>query len=148
MMIDYSAKNLRLFSMMGQRGTFGKVLLDMAQENQQIFAMTADQSSALGLNRFKDVFPDRYLNMGISEQNAIGVAAGLANEGYTPFLAFQAAFASMRCADQVRVNMSYMGLGVKLVGIFSGLTLGDFGPTHYAMQDNALMRSMPNIMVL
>ena len=138
---------IRSLSLLGQRGTFGKTVCDLAEKNDLIWAMTADQGAGTGLYRFKEKFSDRFLNFGISEQNAVGVSASLANEGYIPFVAFQSVFASMRCTDQVRVMMSYMKLPVKLVGIFSGLTQGDCGPTHYALQDLALFRSMQNIIV-
>lgn len=147
-MTKISPIEIRTLSMLGQRGTFGKVLADLGSENPNIIAMTADQSAGAGLNRFKERFPDRFYNMGISEQNAVGVAAGLADEGFIPFLAFQAVFASTRCTDQVRVCMSYMSENVKLIGIFAGVTQGDCGPTHYAVQDIAIMRSMPNMVVL
>lgn len=147
-MIDCSPKNLRTLSILGQRRTIGSVLYDLAKDNEKIFALTADQAALIALNRFEETYPERYLNLGISEQNAVGVASGLANEGFVPFLIFQAAFTSFRCTDQIKVNMSYMKSPVKLVGIFSGLTLGDCGPTHYDTQDIALMRTMPNITVL
>lgn len=139
---------IRSLSLLGQRGTFGKTVCDLAEKNDLIWAMTADQGAGAAVYRFKEKFPDRFLNFGISEQNAVGVCAGLANEGYIPFVAFQSVFTSMRCADQVRVMMSYMKLPVKLVGIFSGLTQGDCGPTHYALQDLAVFRSLENIVVL
>ena len=146
-MINYTKKDIRTLSLLGQRGAFGKCLADIADTNTNIFAITADQARGVALNRFKDLYPDRYLNMGISEQNAIGVASGLAECGYIPFVAFQAAFITLRCADQVKVNLSYMQSNVKLIGIFSGLTQSDCGPTHYANQDIALMRAFPNIMI-
>ncbi|MBR1777617.1 MAG: transketolase [Alphaproteobacteria bacterium] len=147
-MKNNSFVTIRSLSLLGQRGTFGKTVCDLAEKNDLIWAMTADQGAGAAVYRFKEKFPDRFLNFGISEQNAIGVCSGLANEGYIPFVAFQSVFTSMRCADQVRVMMSYMKLPVKLVGIFSGLTQGDCGPTHYALQDLALFRSMENIVVL
>ena len=76
------------------------------------------------------MFPDRLVNVGIAEQNMVGVAAGLANEGFTTFATTYATFASARAAGPVRVNMGYMGLGVKLVGMASGFSVGLLGPTH------------------
>lgn len=147
-MIKFCPANIRTWSLLGQRGTFGKTVFELAGKNDKVIAMTADQANLIGLARFEKKYPERYFNMGISEQNAINVAAGLASEGYIPFLAFQAAFASMRCADQIHAAMAYMKSNVKLVGIFTGLTLGDCGPTHYGLHDIALCRSFPNITVL
>lgn len=147
-MIKFSPANIRSWALLGQRGTFGKTVFDLAGENEKIIAMTADQAALIGLGRFEKQYPDRYFNMGISEQNAINVAAGLASEGFVPFLAFQAAFASMRCADQAHVAMAYMKSNVKLVGIFTGLTQGECGPTHLGLHDIALYRTFPNITVL
>lgn len=147
-MYKFSSMDVRTWALLGQRGTLGKVLYDLLGERKDILAMTADQATGVGFHRLEKQFPDNFLNMGISEQNALGVAAGLANEGYVPFLAFQAAFASLRCADQAHVAMAYMGLNVKLIGIFTGLTQGDCGPTHYALHDIALYRSFPNVTVL
>lgn len=146
--MSYSPIDIRSFSLLGQRGAFGKVVCDLAAKDKRIYAMTADQGAGAATKRFQEQFPDRFINFGISEQNAVGVCAGLANEGLIPFVAFQAVFTSMRAADQVRVMMSYMKLPVKLVGIFSGVTQGDCGPTHFALQDIALFRAFPNIVIL
>ncbi len=147
-MYKFSSTDIRTWALLGQRGTLGKVLYDMIGERKNIIAMTADQGALIGFHRIQNQYPDNFINMGISEQNAIGVAAGLSNEGYIPFLAFQAAFTSLRCADQTHVAMAYMGLNIKLIGIFSGLTQGDCGPTHYALHDIALYRSFPKVTVL
>ncbi len=147
-MIKFSPADIRTWSLLGQRGTFGKIIYDIASENKHVIAMTADQATGLGLHRLAKQFPDQFLNLGISEQNSVGVAAGLANEGFIPFLAFQAAFASLRCADQTHAAMAYMKENIKLIGMFSGLTQSDCGPTHLALHDFALYRSFPNIVVL
>ena len=139
--------NARMLSLIGQRGAYGKSLAELASKNDAIWGMTADQGALCGMAAFKKQFPDRFINFGISEQNAVGVAAGMANEGCIPFLAFQSAFATTRCADQVRVCMSYMNLNVKLVGLFSGFTVADCGPTHYSLQDIALYRTFPNMTI-
>ena len=146
--MSFSPVEIRSFSLLGQRGAFGKVVCDLAARDERVYAMTADQGAGAATKRFQETFPDRFINFGISEQNAIGVCAGMANEGLVPFVAFQAVFASMRAADQVRVMMSYMGLPVKLVGIFAGVTQGDCGPTHFALQDIALFRTFPNVVII
>ena len=86
--------------------------------------------------------------MGIAEQNMIAVAAGLSHEGFVPFATTYATFAVMRSADQVKVCMGYMGLGVKLVGLAAGYSVGILGPTHMCLEDIAVMRAIPNIVIL
>ena len=147
-MIKYSSINIRTLSLLGERGAFGKLMSDLALTEPGLIVGTADQATGAALNGFKEKFPDKFINFGISEQNALGVCSGLANEGFTVFLAFQSVFTCSRCLDQVRVNMGYMNLPVKLVGIFSGLTQSDCGPTHYALNDFATFRSIPNIVIL
>ena len=147
-MIPFTARNIRTWSLLGQRGTFGKTLCDLAGENERLWALTADQGALSGLQRFRAMYPGRCLNFGISEQNAVETAAGLANEGFVPFLAFQAAFAASRCADQVKTCMSYMRRNVKLVGLFAGVSVGDCGPTHYALHDLALFRAFPGMTIV
>ena len=127
---------------------FAIYLKELGILNEKVYALTADQARGCALTEFKEKIPERFLNMGISEQNAIGVAAGLADEGFIPFIALQAAFATYRCCDQIKFHMSYMKSNIKLVGLFSGITQYDCGPTHYALQDIAIMRSLPNILVM
>lgn len=147
-MIKYSSINIRTLSLLGERGTFGKLMSDLALTAPSLIVGTADQATGAALNGFKEKFPDKFINFGISEQNALGVCAGLVNEGFTVFLAFQAVFTCSRCLDHVRVNMGYMNLPVKLIGIFSGLSQCDCGPTHYALNDFATFRTIPNIIIL
>jgi transketolase len=139
---------VRTWSRIGSGGVFGQTLLDLAADNEKAVALTADMTTASGLERFKAAYPERYVNVGIAEQDLVGVAAGFAKEGFVPFTVTQAAFMTLRCADQVKVNMGYMNLPVKLVGILSGFGVGIFGPTHMAIEDVALMRAIPNITIL
>ncbi len=147
-MIKYSLLDIRTLSLLGERGTFGKIMCDLAKNKPNLIASTADQGVGSALKGFREKYPKNFLNFGISEQNAIGVCAAMANEGFDVFLAMQATFASTRCLDEVRVAMSYMKLPVKLIGIFSGVTQSDCGPTHYALNDFAIFRSLPNIVIL
>ena len=146
-MKEITSIGMRTLSLLGERVSFGQALGELVAANDKVIVITADQTNA-ALYNFQKKHPDKLINVGISEQNAITVAAGLANEGYVPFVMFQAAFASMRCADQVRVCMSYMKRNIKLVGIFSGFTFSDCGPTHYALSDIALYRTFPNMAVV
>lgn len=145
--MDYSDINLRTFSLLGQRGTFGTVLKEFAAENEKIIALTADLTRTSGLESFSNVFPYRVYNVGIAEENAVGMAAGLADQGYIPFVFTFANFAVLRANEFVRHFMAYMKCNVKLVGFGSGFAMEMFGNTHYGVEDVAVVRSMPNLTV-
>lgn len=147
-MIEYNSKNARIWSRLGSCGAYGIAAIDAVQKNDRIVMLTADLCFYSGLDRLKRDYPDRLYNLGIAEENMIGVAAGMAKEGYIPFASTYGTFASMRCADQVRVNMGYMKLPIKLVGLTSGLSVGILGATHTGNEDIAVMRAIPNIDIL
>lgn len=147
-MIQYTPSNIRIWSMLGSCGALGQAAIELPQINDNVVFLTSDLCFYSGLDRFKAEYPDRLYNLGIAEQNMIGVAAGFAKEGFVPFATTYGTFASMRCADQVRVNMGYMGLNIKLVGLTSGVSVGILGATHISIEDIAVMRSIPNITIL
>lgn len=147
-MIDFTPINIRTWSMLGTCGAFGQAAMCFPEIDERIVVLTSDLCTFSGLDRFKAKFPDRLYNFGIAEQNMIGVAAGFAKEGFIPFATTYAAFASMRCADQVKVNMGYMGFSIKLVGLTSGYAVGSLGATHMCLEDIAVMRAIPNIVVI
>ena len=147
-MIDFTPINIRTWSMLGTCGAFGQAALCFPEIDERIVVLTSDLCTFSGLDRFKAKFPDRLYNFGIAEQNMVGVAAGFAKEGFMPFATTYAAFASMRCADQVKVNMGYMGFPIKLVGLTAGYAVGSLGATHMCLEDMAIMRAMPNVVVL
>jgi transketolase len=134
--------------MLGSCGAFGMAALEFPEIDDQVLIVTADLRTFSGLDRFSAKFPDRLYNVGIAEQNMIGVAAGLAKEGFNIFATTYATFATARACDQVRVNMGYMKLGVTLVGLTAGLSVGILGATHISVEDIAIMRSIPNMTVL
>ena len=144
--MDYFANN-RVYSLLGQRGTFGTVLKELAAENEQIIALSADLTRTSGLEQFAATCPDRLYNVGIAEQNALGMAAGLADEGYIPFVSTFANFATLRSNEFVRHFMAYMQCNVKLVGLSSGFGMELFGNTHYGVEDISTIRSMPNVTI-
>ena len=144
---DPALIKIRNLSLLGQHGAFGKFIKDYS-ENEKLLVTVSDQATLIGAQGFAKQYPNKFINFGISEQNAISVCGALAHEGFIPFLGFQACFASLRCADQIKVVMSYMKLPVKLLGLSSGLSVSDLGPTHYALQDLALFQSLPNIVIL
>ena len=123
-MIPFSSLNARTWSRLGPGGTMGLAAMELPALNPKVLFLAADMSSVSGLDRFKTAFPNRFYNTGIAEQNMVGVAAGLASEGFTPFALTYATFLAMRAADQVKVNLGYMKLGVKLIGNFAGFSTG------------------------
>ena len=147
-MIAFNPMNVRIWSMLGSCGAFGLAALELPEVDDRVVVLTADLSVFSGLERFRTKFPDRLYNVGIAEQNMVGVAAGFAKEGFVPFATTYATFASMRCADQVKVNMGYMRLPIKLVGLTAGFAVGALGATHMSLEDVAVMRAIPNVTVL
>lgn len=147
-MIDITPMNIRIWSRLGSCGAFGQAALALPEVEERTVVLTADVCSFSGLERFRAQHPDRLYNMGIAEQNMVAVAAGLAREGFVPFATTYATFAVMRSADQVKVCMGYMGLGVKLVGLTAGYSVGILGATHMCLEDLAVMRTIPNVVIL
>lgn len=141
--------NVKLLSMAGQGGSaFGVALLNLVQEYPEIMVLSSDMSTPAGLDKFKATYSDHFMNVGIAEQNMIGIAAGLAEEGYKPICVAQACFITMRSFEQIRQYCGYMGIPMVLVGIGSGLSLQYMGNTHYALEDIALMRTIPGMTVV
>jgi transketolase len=146
-MIAFKPATIRSWAMLGSRGTFGMALLELAQENESIVALSGDLCKSSGLDRFSTTFPNRFINAGIAEQNMVGAAAGLAASGFIPFVTSFPNFLTLRAAEQVRLNLGYMQENVKLVGLASGLATGMFGATHHGIEDLALLRSVSNITI-
>lgn len=138
----------RGLSRLGPRGTYGVALLAAAEENDRIVGVAADLAITAGLERFRIAHPDRFINVGIAEQNLVGVSAGLADDGWTPFATTFATFAAMRSGEFVRHHLGYMRQNVKLVGIGAGFAMGQFGTTHYAIEDVAALRAIPNLNIV
>ena len=127
---------------------YGQAILDLAERNEELMVLSADLGNSSGLDRFKKAFPDKFVNVGIAEQNLIGVAAGLAKEGHTVFASSFAPFIAMRASEQVRMNLGYMQFNVKAVGIGSGLVMGFLGNSHFGIEDGAVMRAIPDMTVV
>lgn len=147
-MIEYNEKNAKRWAILGERPTFGMALLELAKEDRSIMAITADTVNSAGLDRMKKTLPDQMINVGIAEQNMIGIAAGLASEGCKVVTSTFAPFQSMRCLEQIRVNLGYMKQKVVMVGLASGVAYGELGYTHCCIEDISLLRSIPNIAVV
>jgi transketolase len=128
------------------RSTVINCLIDRARTDDRIFLVTPDVGFSV-LEGFVEEFPDRFLNVGIAEQNAIGVAAGLALSGKLVYVYSMVPFVTMRCFEQVRIDVAYMRTNVRLLGVGGGLAYGPAGATHHAIEDIAIMRALPNMTV-
>jgi transketolase len=127
------------------RVAFGETLVELGKENPQIVVVDADAGKASGTIVFKQAFPDRFIDVGIAEQDMIGVSAGLASCGKIPFAATFGVFTSMRAVEQIRNAACYTKLNVKVAGTHAGLETGQDGGTHQAIEDIAIIRSLPNM---
>ncbi len=144
-----SQVNTKLLSMFGQSGSiFGVSLLEIMKHRNDIIVLSADMSSPAGLDKYKTLYPDNFLNTGIAEQNMIGTAAGLCNEGFKTICVAQSCFLSMRSFEQIRQYAGYMKSSLILVGISAGFSLQYMGNTHYSLEDVALMRTIPGMNVI
>ena len=129
------------------RAAFADTLTELAKKRKDLFVITNDLGYSV-LEPFIEKYPEKYLNVGIAEQNMIGVAAGLALSGFTPIIFSIIPFAIMRCFEQVRDDICYHNLNIKIVGVGSGLAYGSLGPTHHSIEDISLMRALPNMTVI
>jgi transketolase len=140
--------NARALSRLGPRGTFGLALIAAAEEDSCVVGLSADLAVTAGMDRFRISFPDRFLNLGIAEQNLVGVASGLADDGWVPFAVSFANFSALRACEFVRHHLGYMRQNVKLVGIGAGFAMGQFGTTHYSLEDVSALRAIPNMTIV
>lgn len=129
------------------RQAYGDKLTELGEKNSDIVVLDCDLSKSTKTAVFGKKFPDRFFNMGIAESNMMSVAAGLATMGKIPFVSTFSVFATKRACDQVSISVAYPRLNVKICATHSGITLGEDGATHQAVEDVAIMRSIPNIAV-
>lgn len=127
---------------------FGLGLLSAGQLNQNVVGLCADLTESTQMHLFADAFSDRFFEVGVAEQNLVTVASGLAAMGKIPFASSYAAFAPGRCWEQIRTTICINNVPVKIVGSHAGLSVGPDGATHQILEDIALMRSLPNMVVL
>ncbi len=147
-MIQISKREAKLWSRLGARATYGQAILEIARQRDDFYVMSADLCQSSGLFKFREEFPDRFINSGIAEQNLIGVAAGMAKDGTCIFASSFAPFVTMRACEQVRMNMGYMQLNIKTVGLGSGLIMAQLGNSHYGVEDGSVMRVIPGMTVV
>lgn len=146
--MNYSSQNIMQWSRLGMRKAYGVILNELAKEHENIISIAADVVDSANLYDFADQYPERHFNAGISEQNMVAMAAGLAKEGFNVFVTSFAPFVSLRVYEAIRTLVCFMNLNVKMVALSSGFSLGVQGATHYALEDIAIMRSIPNLLVL
>jgi transketolase len=132
-------------SFLSARSVMGDTLLELGKKHSNVWGLTADTGGAL--KAFRETFPDRYIDVGVAEQNLAGIAAGLALEGNIPFIAGMIPFMTMRACEQNRTAICYQDLPVRFIGTGGGLTSGG-GSTHNAMEDISIMKSLVNMTVL
>ncbi len=130
------------------RQAFCETLITMAQTDKDIVVLTSDSCGSAGLTPFVEKYKDRHIEVGIAEQNIVGIASGLATCGKKPVVASPACFLSMRSAEQIKVDVAYSNNNVLLLGISGGVSYGALGSTHHSLQDIALMCAIPNLEVI
>ncbi|MGM9698308.1 MAG: transketolase family protein [Prevotella sp.] len=148
-MFEITRLSARTCSMLGQRGSiFGQAVLDAAKEDEKFVLLTADLATLSGMDRYCKTYPNQFVNVGIAEQNMVGIAAGMAAEGFHPVVTTYATFITMRSCEQIRHYLGYMNQKVIVVGSGAGLSQGFAGNTHYTIEDISMMRAIPNIKIL
>lgn len=130
------------------RSGFGDALTELGEKNKHVVALTADVTGSVKMGEFAKKFPKRFINTGIQEANMIGMAAGLTLEGKIPFAATFAEFISGRVYDQIRQTVAYSEKNVKICASHSGLTVGEDGATHQALEDLGMMKMLPGMVVI
>ncbi len=130
------------------RDAYGAALLELGKRNEKVVVLDADLSGSTKTAKFARAFPERFFNMGIAEQDMIGTAGGLSLTGKIPFASTFAVFQTGRAWEQIRQTLCYSGLNVKLVATHAGVTVGEDGASHQALEDIALMRVIPNMTVI
>lgn len=134
--------------MIATRDAYGQTLVELGRENNDIVVLDADLSGSTKTALFAKEFPQRFFNAGIAEANMVGMAAGLAAGGMIPFASTFAVFASGRAFEQIRQSLAYPRLNVKIVATHGGITVGEDGGSHQSVEDLAIMRAVPNMVVL
>ncbi len=130
------------------RQGFGDALLDLGEKNEKVVGLCADLTGSLKMTGFKNQFPDRFFQVGISEANMMGLAAGMATAGYIPYTGTFANFSTGRVYDQIRQSIAYSSKNVKICASHAGLTLGEDGATHQILEDVGMMQMLPHMCVI
>jgi transketolase len=139
---------VEIFGKKATRFGFGEGLAKLGEQNPRVFVLGADTASSVAINTFQEKFPDRFINVGVAEQNLLGMAAGLAVAGWIPYAATYGVFASGRPWEQIRTTICYSNLNVKIGGSHSGVMVGPDGATHQALEEISVMRCLPRMTVI
>jgi transketolase len=127
---------------------FAKTLIKLAQENPKIVVVCNDSIGSSNLTEFRDLFSERLIDVGIAEQNMVGIAAGLANSGLIPFVCAASPFLTGRALEQIKADVVYSRANVKLCGMSPGVAYGELGPTHHSIEDIAWMRALDSLTIV
>ena len=146
--MEINERNIKLWSSIGPRATLGLAVNELAKVHDDLVVLTCDVSTSAGLDRFKKTHPEKYFDVGIAEQNLIGIAAGFASENFNVLTTTFAPFQVTRCCEQIKVNLGYMKHKITMIGIASGLILGNLGYTHCCIEDVGVLRSIPNLTII
>ena len=143
-----SAPSAAKSGMFDCRDAFAKTIELLAESDPRIVAVVSDSLGSSKLGKFRERFPDRLVNVGIAEQTAVAVGAGLANGGKVPFVSAAACFLTARAMEQIKADIAYSNVNVKLIGQSSGVAYGELGPTHHSIEDMAWLRLFTNLTVI
>src|SRR5215213_5253109 len=130
------------------RNAYVETLAELAHENHRIVGVVNDSIGSSKLDAFKRAFPDRLINVGIAEQDMVGVAAGLANGGRIAFVSAACCFLTGRALEQIKADVAYSNRNVKLCGMSPGMAYGELGPTHHSIEDVAWLRAIDNMIIV
>ncbi len=147
--MEINKMNAMIMSKFGQSGAaFSFALIELAAQNPNIVVLSSDMSTPAGLDKFKKTYPDRFFNVGIAEQNLVGMAAGMASEGWIPIIVAQACFVTMRAFEQIRQFCGYMRFPIIIAGYGAGFCLQFMGNTHFSTEDIGILRTIPSITIV
>jgi transketolase len=139
---------VKVYEKKATRFGFGEALVELGEKNPKVFVLGADTTSSVLINNFQKRFPERFINVGIAENNMIGMASGLAITGFIPFVSTYGVFSTGRPWEQIRTTVCYSNLNVKIAGSHSGLMVGPDGATHQALEEITIMRCLPRMKVI
>ncbi len=146
--LETTPEALRTPELFDCRDAFARTLVEMAKTDTRIVAVINDSLSSAKMKEFKASYPERFVNVGIAEQNMVGVGSGLANGGMIPYLCGASCFLTARAMEQIKVDLAYSNANVRLCAMSPGLAYGQLGPTHHSIEDLAWMRVLPNMTVI
>lgn len=146
--INKSVKNSNNIEKIPTRNGYGESLLEAGKQNRQVVALCCDLTESTRTHHFKEAFPDRFIQVGVAEQNLASVGSGMAAMGKIPFISSYAMFSPGRNWEQIRTTIAYNNSNVKIVGAHAGVSVGPDGATHQAIEDIAIMRAIPNMTVI